>query len=357
MKGLTLAFISIIFLGLELNTLSAQNFTINSEKFSDQHRQFDFWIGTWDVNLRQRQPDFSWKDWKKSKAQIYSILDGRAILELWEEKGSATPVQTIIGYSLRYFDEEQNKWILWLNWPGVNRSGSSSLSGQFRHGRGEFFSRRQVTDSTSVISRYSFVDISKEKFRWDDAYSRDEGNTWSNNWIMEFTRTEDQAPWPKESQLHTYRQGERCPNPEFQKLLPFVGKWEGTVKRKEHNWKDEKFIMNNYQSLGGCAQMNFLQIGDDPESSYQEFSLLTYNTFAKLFEDGHLSNQENSAYQSYYGKFTDDGQLDLYLRKNNDPPNSGLTWAMGENKELKFTKWTYSNGQKTKIWEGTLVNN
>ena len=54
-----------------------------SQPISQKQRQFDFWIGEWDVNLRVRQKDFTWKDQHKSVVHIYPILDGKAILELW----------------------------------------------------------------------------------------------------------------------------------------------------------------------------------------------------------------------------------------------------------------------------------
>ncbi|MEM7357390.1 MAG: hypothetical protein AAF657_41635, partial [Acidobacteriota bacterium] len=115
-------------------------------------RQFDFWLGGWDVNLRIRK-DGAWPESSvRAKAEIYSILDGKAVLELWDSA-------TIKGFSLRYFDSAQDKWMLWLNWPGKNRSGSSGLSGTFHHGRGDFFSERPTQDGGTRIARYSFNDI------------------------------------------------------------------------------------------------------------------------------------------------------------------------------------------------------
>ena len=37
---------------------------------TDKQRQFDFWIGAWDVNLRVQQKDKTWKDQHKSTAHI-----------------------------------------------------------------------------------------------------------------------------------------------------------------------------------------------------------------------------------------------------------------------------------------------
>jgi len=90
-----------------------------------ESRQFDFWVGAWDVNLRVQQEDLSWKDSIKAEARVYPILFGKAVLELWDSPN-------IKGYSLRYFDVKQGKWVLWLNWPGQNSSGSSILIGSFR---------------------------------------------------------------------------------------------------------------------------------------------------------------------------------------------------------------------------------
>ncbi len=112
-------------------------------------RQFDFWVGQWDVNLRIRQQDNTWEDKVRSEARIYKILQGKGILELWSQNEGG-----IIGYSFRYYREETDEWELWLNWPGNNRCGTTSLSGAFRHGRGDFYSYRPMSDSTERITRY-----------------------------------------------------------------------------------------------------------------------------------------------------------------------------------------------------------
>lgn len=146
---------------LATTTLSAQN-----GNDADYAHQFDFWKGEWDVNLRVQQADNSWADQHKSIARIYSLLEGKVILELWEEQKD----NGISGYSLRYFDKNLNKWVLWFNWPWPNMSGSSSLRGEFRHGRGEFYSKSKMNDSTTRTSRFTFSDIKHKSLRWVDAH-------------------------------------------------------------------------------------------------------------------------------------------------------------------------------------------
>jgi hypothetical protein len=249
--------------------------------------QFDFWVGEWDVNLRVRQDDLSWQDSIQARAQIFSILDGKAILELWD-------APTIKGYSLRYFDVARDEWVLWLNWPGENRAGSSSLSGGFRHGRGEFFSTSS-NSGTETLARYTFSDITAESLRWDDAFSTDGGGTWTNNWIMEFSRTGPRPTLPAEGgPAHTYVDGKRCTLPAFGRLAGLAGRREGRVG-EEHS------VMTGYNVLDGCAVIAVTATpGAGP--SYQGFLHLTYNTYASRFELTTLDAGRDSAAQVFYSQ-------------------------------------------------------
>ncbi len=333
----------------------AQESTMNSNAEMEKFREFDFWAGEWDVNLRQIQSDNSWKDWKQSHAKIYKILDGRAILELWEEKGDLSPANTIIGYSLRYYDNEQDKWILWLNWPGVNRSGSSGLTGTFRHGRGEFFSERPISDSTSLISRYTFSDITGNSLRWDDAFSKDGGKTWAANWIMEFSRTGQQKELPDGDSLHTFRKGERCQGDPFKKLEDFVGEWSGTATFNSEEKEVLPIQIKNYNSLGNCSVMSFMEVGFADEKKFKEFGLLTYNTYAGKYEDGRLSNNYNEVYRAYYGSFSEGNTLQLEKRDQDGVVIESYQWTLDSSNDLTFEKWTHTADSRSKVLSAQLT--
>ena len=123
---------------------------------------------------------------------------------------------------------KRKEWVLWLNWPGQDRSGSSSLSGSFRHGRGDFQSVNERPDGTKSISRYSFNDITPHSLRWDDAYSDDGGKTWRNQWIMEFTRKEARPTLnPEGGTAHTYVDGGRATLAQFEQYSFLVDSYEG----------------------------------------------------------------------------------------------------------------------------------
>lgn len=261
-----------------------------------KQRQFDFWIGAWDVNLRIKQPDNTWLDQVKSIAHIYPILNGQAILELWNETSSENGIK---GYSLRYFREDLDVWELWLNWPRKNRSSNGFLRGQFRHNRGDFYSKQMQGDSTTLISRYSFNDITPVSLRWDDSYSKDDGKTWTSNWIMEFSRKSKTPPELKLGQpVNTYSKGDRCDLPEFRVFERLEGLWNGAMKYKtsDKKWMSEPANLKTYKILEGCACISLLQSQND-----EQFFIFNFNTSVGKFEQGTLTSARDAIYKSYFG--------------------------------------------------------
>jgi hypothetical protein len=84
---------------------------------SEQHRQFDFWIGRWDVTLEQGKP--------AGRNDIQKILGGCALLENW------TGAQGGTGKSLNFYDAVDGLWHqTWIDGSG----GALFLSGKFAHG-------------------------------------------------------------------------------------------------------------------------------------------------------------------------------------------------------------------------------
>ena len=275
------------------SAVSGQSSRILDPWKTTEARQFDFWIGKWDVNLRMIQKDLSWRDSVKATVEIYPILDGKAILELWDSK----PIK---GFSLRYYDPSEKKWILYLNWPNRHQSSIGSLKGTFRHGRGEFFST-----SRGVISRYSFSDITANSLRWDDAFSRDGGKTWTHNWIMEFSRTGKTATFPAGDRAHTFADGSRCPSENARVLNSLGGKWKGKLTFGAGEKRQSvDATLRVYNVLGGCSVIQFLEYNRDGKI-HREFGLVTYNPQAKRYEELWLNNQAGSVAEVYRGDLKD----------------------------------------------------
>lgn len=274
-------------------------------------RQFDFWIGAWNVNLRVQHDDGTWHDDIQATEYSYPILDGKAILELWAETSHD---KNTIGYSVRYYRADIDQWELWLNWPqGENQSGSGRLRGGFRHNRGEFVSESKKRDSTTLTARFTFSDISPQSFRWDDAYSSDGGKTWTNSWIMEFTRIADVAPALSVSTpANTYGPGKLCGDPPFKEFDQLNGERIGTMRYRDgvnDGWKTSTATLTTHRILGGCASISFLEFARDG-AIYKRFSHNTYNTVRHAFEVGELDNAPNATYQAFFGQKAN-GQIDL----------------------------------------------
>ena len=194
----------------------------------DPHRQFDFWIGEWSVHNRDLQPDGTYSHGDDTRARITPVIDGQAILEEW-----AGPLRGrfMNGFSLRAFDPAAERWSLLLFWTTDGNAGFGRLDGGFRHGRGEFLSSYPSGGGT-VTQRYTFSDALANTVRWDSATSRDEGQTWHTDWIMEFTRTGAAADATEDRLFaEPWTEGELSPHRQARELDWMLGEWRGTETR------------------------------------------------------------------------------------------------------------------------------
>ena len=333
----------VIALCAAVTAASAQDFPVSSA-LPDEARQFDFWIGEWDVIVRVRQDDGTWVNQIRSAAKIYPILNGKAVLELWSED----KVAGVKGYSLRYFDTARDEWVLWLNWPGQNRSGSSSLSGTFRHGRGEFFSTSRAQDGAETISRYTFSDVTDESLRWDDAFSRDGGLTWTNNWIMEFSRT---AAKPVLSlgggPAHTSHEGARCDAPVFRKYEFLSGRKDGTVEAG--GWG--AVTITGHRVLDGCAVLTFAGQDGDPERAWG-FSHITWNTFAQRYELMTLNSVSSTPVRMFYSR--DASELVFYESTGGNGPVDRFRIEQAPDGSVLWVHETPDGDGWQPVWQGRV---
>jgi|GEM_PF-753427 len=253
-------------------------------------RQFDFWIGDWNVVNRTLQEDGSWVVTGSATDRVYSILDGCAIVEHW--RGSAFN-DKVIGFSVRAYDPETEQWILVLSWPEKDSPKLSTLKGQFRHGRGEFFFSFPKADGGKVISRYSFSDSQADSMRWDAATSEDEGRSWLTNWIMEFSRRDPRTdlplfngPWVADGRPR------HCGGvAEVAQLDYLFGAWQGTERRLEDDgtWTETPVRVTTMPILEGCAMVDFFEhVGDGPR--FKRFALRSWMTGRKQWGQFELDN-------------------------------------------------------------------
>lgn len=221
-------------------------------------RQFDFWVGEWDVANWWWRDGGKWVKGGDATCKAYGILDGAAVIEHWQGYAGSS---FRYGYSVRAFDPDKKRWVLVLNWPALpDRTGFGTLEGTFTHGRGRFYSSFKTSDGKDGESRYSFSDISREKLRWDSATTRDGRRTWHTDWIMRFTRRPtDAPPLPNgpssENKLSTLNVAR-----EFDFLKgEFQG--NGRVLAKDGTWQATSASARGEVILEGLAVQAFLDVG------------------------------------------------------------------------------------------------
>ena len=145
---------------------------------SPQFRQFDFWIGEWDVFGKTGQ--------KAGDSKISLILDSCIILEEWT---SANMQQ-----GLRYAGKSFNTWNAatkeWQQTWVDNRSNTTA----FTHGKYEEKKIIFNTDpfpfskDTIAVRRLTFFDLGKDKVRQLGEITKDKGATWVTEYDLEYRR-------------------------------------------------------------------------------------------------------------------------------------------------------------------------
>ena len=142
---------------------------------SPEARQFDFWVGDWDLTY-----DDAGKV-GKSHNHIARILDGCALLE--EFRGPpGTPLE---GRSLSTFDRLTHRWKqTWTD----NTAAWLDFAGGFADGR-MVLSREAGKDGKHFLQRMVWEEIRRDSLEWLWQRSDDGGRTWKTQWQIHYKRS------------------------------------------------------------------------------------------------------------------------------------------------------------------------
>lgn len=188
----------------ELSWADVLNTEITDQWRSEEHRAFDFWIGEFEMNWRapvegafEHQAEGSW-----THQRVFPILGGKALVELaWARDNPEEPSQR--GFSIRYFDVENDLWVMAQNWPNATNQGGAFLDqlvGGDHLGRLTMYSATRRPDGEGGFKqehrRYNFADIRPGKsFRWDGSNTPDKGATWHTWYVVDAHRRSDLDPF------------------------------------------------------------------------------------------------------------------------------------------------------------------
>ncbi|MDX1647935.1 MAG: hypothetical protein R3304_12385 [Longimicrobiales bacterium] len=219
--------------------------------------QFDFWLGSWDVqNLNSPPGSDAWYATGKATNRVYTVLGGCAVVEQWE--GYAFPTAGhVAGFGVRAYDPEAEQWELVLLWPVGGPPRFGNPEGRFEDGRGVFYAEFTTSAGGPRLSRLTFDDIQDDTFRWQNGVSADGGATWTSSWIMEQSRRPATAPelWNGPSMTT-----DRCPQAAHRAFDGWLGGWTGTRRTETGDTLEVRARL--VRILGGCAVMERTRTGD-----------------------------------------------------------------------------------------------
>lgn len=131
-------------------------------EFNQSARQFDFWVGEWDVKTQQGQT--------AGTNTIQKLENGCVLLENWTGSLGGT------GKSINFFDKQTNQWRqIW-----VDSTGNSTLfAGEFKDGSMRYQTEKVNAGGAKFLSRLTFTPLDKTHVRQYGEQSTDEGKTWT----------------------------------------------------------------------------------------------------------------------------------------------------------------------------------
>lgn len=153
---------------------------------NDGQQDFNWELGTWETKLRRlKQPLGGSKDWLEyaGTTTVKPLMEKRANIVEFDVQG---PAGRISGVSLRLFQPATRQWTLhFANL--ANGSMTEPMQGSFKQGHGTFYGQ-DTLNGRKILVRFLIIPVSPDQWRFEQAYSPDDGKTWEDNWIAVDTR-------------------------------------------------------------------------------------------------------------------------------------------------------------------------
>src|SRR5215831_18507275 len=140
---------------------SAQTQTQKPPCSDPEYRQFDFWVGEWNVDVKGKPAGTS---------SVQLILDQCIVFENWTGKSGYT------GKSFNTYNSTLKKWQqFWVD----NQGGSLQFSGEYKDGALRLIGETPQPDGSKVIEHLTFFKLPDGRVRQLWEQSNDNGKTWT----------------------------------------------------------------------------------------------------------------------------------------------------------------------------------
>ena len=328
----------------------------------EEARQYDFWLGEWRGNWRGRQEGefYNEDSGEWTRAWLFTVLDGKAMVEIARGEGPYKGQPITQGFSIRYYDSKKERWVMAQNWGGPNSSSGflDQLQGFYRHGQIQLYSGVLDSDGNRSVQRYTFSDFTPKSVRWTNDTTTDSGTTWTAGTILELHRTAETASLPAVgAPLPDSPDGTHCDLAEFKQFDFLQGSWEGKAQLDGGKPVPARLVATGFNN--GCSVLSLLRypFGD---TTYKLLQATTYGSKSEMWWVYQLDNRLETAHQYRLGTMDDEGRLvlnanpDLTIADDFSPP----AWADGIVPEIptERTVWTFMTPERVKFELQTRVS-
>jgi len=138
--------------------------------YSAEARQFDFWVGDWEVFNTQGQ--------KAGTNSVQLFSDGCGLLENWTSSLGGD------GKSINFYDAGTQKW--YQSWIGTG-GGALRYAGNFREGAMRF-EGETTANGKKTLQKLTFTKIDENTVRQLFEASNDDGKTWLITYDLKYVR-------------------------------------------------------------------------------------------------------------------------------------------------------------------------
>ncbi len=147
---------------------------------SPQARQFDFWLGEWDLTWPAEQTGGEAGEVGRGKNTITRRFGDCVI-----EENFAFADDTFLGHSVSVYDAQADMWRqTWVD----NMGGYLLFAGNYDGKTMELRTPTVERDGEQIVQRMVFSSIQRDSLRWDWQGSRDGGETWNDLWNITYQR-------------------------------------------------------------------------------------------------------------------------------------------------------------------------
>ncbi|RMG67450.1 MAG: DUF1579 domain-containing protein [Calditrichaeota bacterium] len=170
----------IIFSIFWVTTALAQEGTRQRPCDLPEGKQFDFWLGKWDLSWPAEQFGGPPGSRQHGTNTVTKILDDCVVYESFR-----FPDGNFYGHSFSVYDARSRQWKqTWVD----NKGGYLLFTGQLKEGQMILSTAPYQRDGKTYVSRMVFENISAEALDWRYERSEDRGKSWTPIWTIHYTR-------------------------------------------------------------------------------------------------------------------------------------------------------------------------